>query len=137
MIGDEANAARLQICGKWTNGKVVQQMLKTALKRFLNARSMLQLSRPISNGVVKDWNEMEAFEQQFFLFLPFSCLAKHPCDFEAVWDYTFKKLGVSNPAEHKALQHQQNVSPAAAWVEASKAVCLSGGADRSCLESST
>ena len=50
MVGDEANAAR----------------------------SMLQLSRPIQNGVVKDWDGMEA-----------------------VWDYTFKKLQI-NPCEHKA-----------------------------------
>eukprot|EP00913_Durusdinium_trenchii_P031845 g29823.t1 len=60
MIGDEANAAR----------------------------SMLQLSRPIQNGVVKDWNEMEA-----------------------VWDYTFKKLGIENPADHKVLQTEAALNP--------------------------
>lgn len=60
MIGDEANAAR----------------------------SVLQLSRPIQNGVVKDWEGMEA-----------------------VWDYTFKKLGIVNPADHKVLQTEAALNP--------------------------
>lgn len=34
------------------------------------ARSMLQLSRPIQNGVVKDWNEMEATQILTILFWP-------------------------------------------------------------------
>jgi len=59
MVGDEANAAR----------------------------SLLQLTRPIQNGVVKDWEGMEA-----------------------VWDYTFHKLGV-NPVEHKVLQTEAALNP--------------------------
>ncbi|CAJ1374928.1 unnamed protein product [Effrenium voratum] len=60
MIGDEANANR----------------------------SMLQLSRPIQNGVVKDWDGMEA-----------------------VWDYTFQRLGVSNFSDHKVLQTEAALNP--------------------------
>ncbi|CAJ1364433.1 unnamed protein product [Effrenium voratum] len=60
MIGDEANASR----------------------------SMLQLSRPIQNGVVKDWDGMEA-----------------------VWDYTFQRLGVSNFSDHKVLQTEAALNP--------------------------
>lgn len=59
MIGDDANAAR----------------------------SMLQLSRPISNGVVQNWDDMEA-----------------------VWEYTFARLGVT-PSEHKVVQTEAALNP--------------------------
>ena len=52
MVGDEANAARpcLSWCDLIAGGKV----------RGRFSRSLLQLTRPIQNGVVKDWEGMEA-----------------------------------------------------------------------------
>lgn len=50
-------------------------------------RSMLQLSRPISNGVVQSWEDMEA-----------------------VWDYTFGQLGIT-PSEHKVVQTEAALNP--------------------------
>lgn len=51
------------------------------------ARAMLQMSRPIQNGVIQNWDEMEA-----------------------VWEYTFDKLGVSPPA-HKVVQTEAALNP--------------------------
>jgi len=59
MIGDDANAAR----------------------------SLLQLSRPIQNGVVQNWEDMEA-----------------------VWDFTFAKLGVDT-GSHKVVQTEAALNP--------------------------
>ncbi|CAE8635406.1 unnamed protein product [Polarella glacialis] len=52
-----------------------------------SARSMLQLSRPIKNGVIHDWDDMEA-----------------------VWDYTWAKLGI-DPSEHKVVQTEAALNP--------------------------
>lgn len=59
MIGDDANAAR----------------------------SLLQLSRPIQNGVVQNWDDMEA-----------------------VWEYTFARLGI-DPSQHKIVQTEAALNP--------------------------
>lgn len=59
MIGDEANACR----------------------------SMLQISHPIQNGIIQDWEDMEA-----------------------VWDYTFARLGVT-PSERKVVQTEAALNP--------------------------
>merc|ERR1719414_136458 len=50
-------------------------------------RSMLQLKRPIENGIVKHWDDMEA-----------------------VWNHTFKQLGI-NPREHKIVQTEAALNP--------------------------
>eukprot|EP00418_Pyrodinium_bahamense_P085079 CAMPEP_0179071028 /NCGR_PEP_ID=MMETSP0796-20121207/31322_1 /TAXON_ID=73915 /ORGANISM="Pyrodinium bahamense, Strain pbaha01" /LENGTH=391 /DNA_ID=CAMNT_0020768133 /DNA_START=33 /DNA_END=1204 /DNA_ORIENTATION=- len=50
-------------------------------------RSMLQLKRPIKNGIIEHWDDMEK-----------------------VWDYTFKQLGV-NPREHKIVQTEAALNP--------------------------
>lgn len=50
-------------------------------------RSMLQLNRPIENGIVKHWDDMEA-----------------------VWQHTFAQLGV-NPREHKIVQTEAALNP--------------------------
>lgn len=51
-------------------------------------RSMLQLSHPIRNGVVQKWDEMER-----------------------IWDYTFRKLGVTQPAGHKVVLTEAALNP--------------------------
>lgn len=51
------------------------------------ARAMLQLSRPVQNGIVQDWDDMEV-----------------------VWDYTFAQLGVE-PEEHKIVQTEAAMNP--------------------------
>lgn len=51
------------------------------------ARSMLQLSHPIQNGIIQDWDGMEA-----------------------VWDSTFSQLGI-NPSEHMIVQTEAAQNP--------------------------
>lgn len=50
-------------------------------------RFMLQLTKPMSNGVICDWDGMEA-----------------------VWDHTWEQLGI-NPCEHKVLQTEAALNP--------------------------
>lgn len=50
-------------------------------------RSMLQVSHPIQNGVIKNWDDMEA-----------------------VWDHTFQQLNVT-PSEHKIVQTEAALNP--------------------------
>jgi len=52
-------------------------------------RSMLQLARPIQNGIIQNWDDMEA-----------------------VWDHTFAQLGV-NPPEHNIVQTEAALNPKA------------------------
>lgn len=52
-----------------------------------SAQSMLQLSRPVQNGIVQDWDDMEV-----------------------VWDYTFSRLGIT-PSEHQILQSEPALNP--------------------------
>lgn len=56
--------------------------------RATELRAMLQLSRPIQNGIIQNWDDMEA-----------------------VWDYTWDKLQI-NPAEHKVVQTEAALNPA-------------------------
>jgi actin-related protein 2 len=51
------------------------------------ARATLQLSRPISNGIVQDWDGMEA-----------------------IWDHTFSQLGAT-PSEHFVVQTEAAQNP--------------------------
>merc|ERR1719311_707824 len=51
------------------------------------ARSMLQLSHPIQNGIIQDWDGMEA-----------------------VWNHTFSQLGI-NPSEHMVVQTEAALNP--------------------------
>jgi len=50
-------------------------------------RSMLQLSHPIQNGIIQDWDGMEA-----------------------VWSHTFNQLGI-NPSEHMVVQTEAALNP--------------------------
>merc|ERR1719311_1497123 len=52
-----------------------------------SARSMLQLSHPIQNGIIQDWDGMEA-----------------------VWNHTFSRLGV-DPSEHMVVQTEAALNP--------------------------
>lgn len=52
------------------------------------ARSMLSMTRPIKNGVIQNWDDMEL-----------------------LWDYTFKQLGVKDPADHKIVQTEAALNP--------------------------
>mmetsp|Transcript_125587 Transcript_125587/g.402143 ORF Transcript_125587/g.402143 Transcript_125587/m.402143 type:complete len:410 (-) Transcript_125587:39-1268(-) len=54
-----------------------------------NARAMLQLNRPIADGKVTDWNDMEA-----------------------VWEYTWDRLGIV-PSEHQVVQTEAAMNPPA------------------------
>jgi actin-related protein 2 len=51
------------------------------------ARSMLSLQHPIENGMVKNWDDMEA-----------------------IWDHTFAQLGI-NPADHAIVQTEAALNP--------------------------
>eukprot|EP00933_Yihiella_yeosuensis_P046845 TRINITY_DN42475_c0_g1_i1.p1 TRINITY_DN42475_c0_g1~~TRINITY_DN42475_c0_g1_i1.p1 ORF type:complete len:396 (-),score=68.05 TRINITY_DN42475_c0_g1_i1:130-1317(-) len=51
-------------------------------------RSMLSLSRPIQNGVVQDWDDMEA-----------------------VWDHTFAQLGIDSFSDQKVVQTEAALNP--------------------------
>jgi actin-related protein 2 len=52
-------------------------------------RSMLQMSYPMENGIVRNWEDMIH-----------------------LWDYTFsKKLGIQNPADHKILLTEPVMNP--------------------------
>ncbi|KAJ1568006.1 Actin- protein 2, partial [Cladochytrium tenue] len=51
-------------------------------------RSMLQMSYPMENGIVRNWDDM-----------------LH------LWNYTFAKLGVQDPAEHKILLTEPVMNP--------------------------
>lgn len=85
LLGRPVMRADGMIAGKVGAGQVEDLMIGDEANA---ARSVLQLSRPIQNGVVKDWEGMEA-----------------------VWDYTFKKLGIVNPADHKVLQTEAALNP--------------------------
>jgi len=50
-------------------------------------RSVLELRRPIENGIIKHWDDMEV-----------------------LWDHTFKKLGIE-PREHKVVQTEAALNP--------------------------
>jgi len=52
-----------------------------------DARSVLELSRPIANGIVQDWDGMEA-----------------------IWEYTWAQLGIQ-PSEHKVVQTEAALNP--------------------------
>merc|ERR1719171_1062689 len=54
----------------------------------ISMRSMLEISRPIENGVVRNWDDMEK-----------------------LWDYTFEKLGITNPPEHRVVQTEAAMNP--------------------------
>mmetsp|Transcript_35328 Transcript_35328/g.100359 ORF Transcript_35328/g.100359 Transcript_35328/m.100359 type:complete len:393 (+) Transcript_35328:153-1331(+) len=54
-----------------------------------NARAMLQLNRPIADGKVTDWNDMEA-----------------------VWEHTWDRLGIV-PSEHQVVQTEAAMNPPA------------------------
>lgn len=51
-------------------------------------RSMLQINRPIKNGVVNNWEDMEK-----------------------IWEYTFNKLGIKDRAAHKVVQTEAALNP--------------------------
>jgi len=50
-------------------------------------RSMLELQHPITNGIIQDWDAMEA-----------------------VWSHTFQKMGVT-PSEHMVVQTEAALNP--------------------------
>ena len=51
-------------------------------------RTMLQMSYPMENGIVRNWDEMYH-----------------------LWDYTFQKLKITNPSEHKILLTEPAMNP--------------------------
>jgi actin-related protein 2 len=52
------------------------------------ARSFLQMTYPMENGIVRNWEDMGH-----------------------IWDYTFQKLGISDPSQHKILLTEPAMNP--------------------------